>query len=229
MSLLDNIFADPLTDVFTLDQFLLVTFCGLFVGAMIGVFYAVFNKYSESFVSTVALLPAVVAVVILVVNDNIGMGIAVAGAFALIRFRSAPGKAKEIGAIFLSMGAGLLVGVGYLAFAIIFALISGLFYFLYTRISDHYGMQQIKDKVLNVTVPEDLDYSGIFDDIFANYTDGHRLKRVKTSNMGSMFRLTYSVTMKAGANEKAMIDEIRCRNGNLEVSVADIEGEEAGL
>lgn len=116
-----------------------------------------------------------------------------------------------------------------LAFAIIFALISGLFYFLYTRISDHYGMQQIKDKVLNVTVPEDLDYSGIFDDIFANYTDGHRLKRVKTSNMGSMFRLTYSVTMKAGANEKAMIDEIRCRNGNLEVAVADIEGEEAGL
>lgn len=112
MSLLDNIFADPLTDVFTLDQFLLVTFCGLFVGAMIGVFYAVFNKYSESFVSTVALLPAVVAVVILVVNDNIGMGIAVAGAFALIRFRSAPGKAKEIGAIFLSMGAGLLVGGG---------------------------------------------------------------------------------------------------------------------
>ncbi|MDC7950848.1 hypothetical protein PAA26_01945 [Methanomassiliicoccaceae archaeon COG_1] len=80
-----------------------------------------------------------------------------------------------------------------------------------------------------MTVPEDLDYSGIFDDIFANYTDGHRLKRVKTSNMGSMFRLTYSVTMKTGANEKAMIDEIRCRNGNLEVSVADIEGEEAGL
>ncbi|MDC7950847.1 DUF4956 domain-containing protein [Methanomassiliicoccaceae archaeon COG_1] len=142
MSLLDNIFADPLTDVFTLDQFLLVTFCGLFVGAMIGVFYAVFNKYSESFVSTVALLPAVVAVVILVVNDNIGMGIAVAGAFALIRFRSAPGKAKEMGR-YSFHGGGAARRVGYLAFAIIFALIGGLFYFLYTRISDHYGCSRL--------------------------------------------------------------------------------------
>lgn len=227
LSIFDNIFNSPLIEPFTLSQFLLCILCGLFVGSLTAVLYATHNEHSNSLISTIVMLPAVVSVIILAVNDSIGTGIAVVGAFALIRFRSAPGKAKEIGAIFISMAAGLLIGVGYLGYSILFTIIVGIFYAVYQIYSDREAPSV--ERKLNITVPEDLDYVTMFDDLFEKYTTAHRLVRTKTMNMGTMFRLSYIVTLKPGANEKELIDAIRCRNGNLEVSLAEYIVEESNL
>ena len=144
----------------------------------------------------------------------------VAGAFSLVRFRSVPGTAKEICALFLAMGAGLISGMGYLGFAVLFTLIMCGMFLLYDSLDLGAGKKKDLYKTLNVTIPEDLDYTGVFDDIFTEYTIEHNLSRVKTTNMGSMFRLTYDITLKDAAGEKEMIDRLRCRNGNLEITVS---------
>ena len=202
-----------------LSVFLLSLLFALIIGLIMAFGYTVKNRYTKSFVLTIALLPAIVCVVIMVVNGNIGAGIAVMGAFSLIRFRSAPGTAKEIIMIFSAMGAGLLVGMGSLPLSIIFSIILTGIFILYNCITFGKGGQE-KFKVLTVTIPEDLDYSEIFDDIFAEYTSSYELIKVKTTNMGSMFRLTYNISLKDPKKEKAMIDIIRERNGNLDITVS---------
>jgi hypothetical protein len=191
----------------------------LIAGLIMAFGYTVKNRYTKSFVLTIALLPAIVCVVIMVVNGNIGAGIAVMGAFSLIRFRSAPGTAKEIIMIFSAMGAGLLAGMGSIPIAIIFTLILTGIFILYNCITFGKGGKE-KYKVLTVTIPEDLDYTEIFDDIFAEYLSSHELIKVKTTNMGSTFRLTYNISLKDPKKEKAMIDALRERNGNLDISVS---------
>ena len=148
---------------------------------------------------------------------------AVAGAFSLVRFRSVPGTAKEICTLFLAMGAGLIAGMGYLGFAVLFTVVMCAVFVLYNRLD--FGAKKNLDayKTFAITIPEDLDYSGIFDDIFAEYTVSHDLARVKSTNMGSMFKLTYNVTLRDVTKEKEMIDKIRCRNGNLEITVSKQE------
>ena len=163
---------------------------------------------------TLALLPAVVCVVIMMVNGNVGTGVAVAGAFGLVRFRSAPGSAREIGAIFIAMGAGLIAGMGYLGYAALFSLILGGVTMLYT--AAHLG-EGNRNKTLHITIPENLDYEGLFDDLFEKYTLSHELVRVKTTNMGTLYELCYEVCLKDTGISKAFLDEIRCRNGNLTV------------
>ena len=202
-----------------LTGFLLCMLFALISGLIMAFGYTVKNRYTKSFVLTIALLPAIVCVVIMVVNGNIGAGIAVMGAFSLIRFRSAPGTAKEIIMIFSAMGAGLLAGMGSLIISVIFSVILTLIFILYNCLTLGKGGRE-KFKVLTVTIPEDLDYSEIFDDIFAEYTSSHELIKVKTTNMGSMFRLTYNVSLKDPKKEKAMIDMIRERNGNLDITVS---------
>ena len=202
-----------------LTGFLLCMLFALISGLIMAFGYTVKNRYTKSFVLTVALLPAIVCVVIMVVNGNIGAGIAVMGAFSLIRFRSAPGTAKEIIMIFSAMGAGLLAGMGSLIISVIFSVILTLIFILYNCLTLGKGGRE-KFKVLTVTIPEDLDYSEIFDDIFAEYTSSHELIKVKTTNMGSMFRLTYNVSLKDPKKEKAMIDMLRTRNGNLDITVS---------
>jgi len=166
---------------------------------------------------TLALLPAVVCVVIMMVNGNVGAGVAVAGAFSLVRFRSVPGTAKEICTLFLAMGAGLIAGMGYLAYSLLFTVIASGAFLLYSLLPLGKGEQ--KYKTVQITVPEDLNYSGVFEKVFSQYTASHELVKVKTTNMGSLYRLTYHIREKDPALEKEMIDAIRCRNGNLEVSV----------
>ena len=202
-----------------LSSFLLSMLFALMAGLIMAVGYTVKNRYTKSFVLTIAILPAIVCVVIMVVNGNIGAGIAVMGAFSLIRFRSAPGTAKEIIMIFSSMGAGLLAGMGSLLIALIFSIILTAIFILYNCITFGKGGRE-KFKVLTVTIPEDLDYSEIFDDVFAEYTSSYELIKVKTTNMGSMFRLTYNISLKDPKKEKAMIDMIRERNGNLDITVS---------
>lgn len=227
ISIFDNIFNSPTIEAFTLTQFLLCVLCGLLAGAMVAMFYASRNEHTESFITTIVMMPAIVAIIIIAVNGSIGTGIAVAGAFALVRFRSAPGKAKEIGAIFLAMGAGLLIGIGYLTYSLLFTLILGVFFALYEKLSDEKADPSNR-KVLNITVPEDLDYTGVMDGILSKYTTYSHMKKVKSTNMGSMFRLTYEVDLVSDCNVKSMLDEIRCRNGNLEVSLVDADtGSEA--
>ena len=202
-----------------LSSFLLCIVCALIAGLIMAFGYTVKNRYTKSFVLTIALLPAIVCVIIMVVNGNIGAGIAVMGAFSLVRFRSAPGTAKEIIMIFSAMGAGLLAGMGSLPIAIIFTVILTGIFILYNCITFGKGSCE-KFKVLTVTIPEDLDYAEIFDDIFTEYTDSHELIKVKTTNMGSMFRLTYNISLKDPKKEKAMIDMLRTRNGNLDISIS---------
>ena len=181
------------------------------------------SRYTKSFVVTLAVLPAVVCVVIMLVNGNVGTGVAVAGAFSLVRFRSVPGTAKEICTLFLAMGAGLIAGMGYLGFAVLFTVIMCVIFVLYNCLDFGSKKNAATFKTFNITIPEDLDYTGVFDDIFAEFTRSHDLIRVKTTNMGSMFKLTYNVELTDATREKEMIDKLRCRNGNLEIAVSKQE------
>lgn len=156
----------------------------------------------------------------MMVNGNVGTGVAVAGAFSLVRFRSVPGSAREIGALFLAMGSGMIAGMGYLAYAVLFAVLLGGMSLIYNRIDFGERKNAAKYKTLHVTIPEDLDYTGVFDEIFADYAEKWELVNVKTTNMGSLYKLTYQLTMRNTDKEKEMIDRIRCRNGNLEINVS---------
>ena len=178
---------------------------------------------------TLALLHAVVCVVIMLVNGNVGTGVAVAGAFSLVRFRSVPGTAKEICMLFLAMGTGLIAGMGYIGFAILFTVLMCIMFFVYNRLDLGSKKNSETYKTLTITIPEDLDYTGVFDEIFNEYTFSYDLLRVKTTNMGSMFRLTYNIALRDVSREKEMIDKLRCRNGNLEISVSKQETVSAEL
>lgn len=223
LHLFRGLFDTELTTVISATDFILCMGSAIGLGLLLAICYMYRTRYTKSYVITLALLPTVVCVVIMLVNGNVGTGVAVAGAFSLVRFRSAPGTAREICALFLAMGAGLTCGMGYLGFAVLFTLIMCIMFLLYNSLDFGIGKNEETYKTLNVTIPEDLDYTGVFDDIFAEYTTEHHLSRVKTTNMGSMFRLTYQVTLKNAAREKEMIDQIRCRNGNLEITVSGQE------
>lgn len=215
-----GLFDTDMTSVISLTHFLLCIGCSLLVGLLLVFSYMYRSRYTKSFIVTLALLPAVVCVVIMMVNGNVGAGVAVAGAFSLVRFRSVPGTAREITMLFLAMGAGLMAGMGYLGFVLLFTLIMCGFSMLYSRLDFGAGKNAAIYKTLNITIPEDLDYTGVFDDILRAHTTSYELVRVKTTNMGSLFQLTYNLTLRDAAGEKEMIDQLRCRNGNLEISVS---------
>lgn len=172
---------------------------------------------SKSFFLAVSLLPMTVAMVIALVNGNLGIGVAIAGAFGLVRFRSAQGSAREIAVIFIGMAAGLSFGIGYLAYGALFLLFSGILLLVGERLPIPDRPQKSSEKIIRVTIPETLDYTSVFDDVFQTYTKRYDLEQVKSANMGSMFRLTYRVILRDLTEEKKMIDELRTRNGNLEI------------
>lgn len=215
-----GIFQSSTDTVLSVSDFLLCVFAALVSGIILALVYTYKNKFTKSFVVTLAMLPAVVCVVIMMVNGNIGAGVAVAGAFSLVRFRSAPGTAHEIGTIFIAMGSGLIAGMGYLAYSLLFTIVMALIMIIYNTIGLGKGKNTDNDKILRITIPEDLDYTDIFDDLFEQYTSSHQIVSVKTTNMGSMFKLTYNVALKDITLEKAFIDELRCRNGNLEINMS---------
>ena len=222
-NLFRGLFDTELTMVISVTDFLLCLGCSLVLGLVMAFAYMYRTRYTKSFVITLALLPAVVCVVIMLVNGNVGTGVAVAGAFSLVRFRSVPGTAKEICMLFLAMGTGLIAGMGYLGFAAVFTLVMCGMFVLYNRLDFGTKKNAAVFKTLTITIPEDLDYSGVFDDIFAEFTRSHELVRVKTTNMGSMLKLTYNAELTETVREKEMIDKLRCRNGNLEIVVSQQE------
>lgn len=199
--------------------FLLPIAAALFLGILFSMAYMYRSRRSRSFIATLAVLPAVVCVVIMAVNGNIGAGVAVAGAFGLVRFRSAPGTAKEITAVFIAMTAGLLCGMGFLIYAAIFTAIMSAVLVLYSMIGFGEEDNTLR-KSLRIAVPENVDYGKEFEEVFSEYTTSHRLIAAKTAGMGSVFKLSYDITLKDASEEKEMIDALRCRNGNLEIQVS---------
>jgi hypothetical protein len=200
---------------FSPGSFLVCLTASLVLGLIIAGIHMYRNSYSRGFVVTIALLPAMVQMVILLVNGNLGTGVAVMGAFSLVRFRSVPGKAEEISSIFQAMAVGLATGMGYVGMAVLFALIMGGVNILLAFLK--FGQQKTGVKVLKITIPESLDYTSVFDEVFALYLKNWDLNQVKTTNMGSLYKLDYEVVLKNNGEEKKLIDDLRCRNGNLEI------------
>jgi len=218
-----GIFDTASMTVIPVSEFLLCAAVSLAIGAVIALTASRRTGYSHSFLAALATLPALVCVTIMMVNGNIGAGVATAGAFSLVRFRSATGSAKEIALIFMAMLAGLVAGMGYLACAALFTLVMCIVFLALGRFDpESRGLV----KTLRITIPEDLDYEGVFDELLSEYCKSWKRTLVKTVNMGSLFRLSYLVTFKQGADEKAFIDRLRCLNGNLEIAL--LQGESAG-
>ena len=201
----------------TTGGFLLCSVASLVLGAACALIYMFRHKYSRNFVVTLALLPLVVQMVITLVNGNLGAGIAVMGVFNLVRFRSIPGSAKDIGSVFFAMAIGLATGMGYLSLAVLFTAIMGIANVVY--VLSPFGRTQTVERELHLTVPEDLEFEGVFEPVLERYTDSFELTEVKTSNMGSLYNLTYLMKLRSDASVKELMDELRCYNGNLKVAL----------
>ncbi|MBQ9005299.1 MAG: DUF4956 domain-containing protein [Atopobiaceae bacterium] len=217
----DSLFAttDTVTSTLSLVPFITSVAFALALGLVLALVYCYRSRHNKGFVMTLAMLPAIVCVVISMVNGNVGTGVAVAGAFSLVRFRSVPGSARDIGFIFLAMVVGLVCGMGYVGYAVLTTVILCGGFFVYQLVG--FGSESgATDRTLRITVPEDLDYTRLFDDVLTRYTTYHELTSVKTTNMGSLYRLTYDIGMVDSAAERAFIDELRCRNGNLEIAIS---------
>ena len=211
----------------TTSEFIFPIIASLIMGFALALVHMYKNKYSKSFVATIAILPAIVCVIIMAVNGNIGAGIAVAGAFSLVRFRSAQGNAKEIGTLFAAMALGLLTGMGYIIYAFDFLIIIGLM-IIFLQVSG-FGADKNEErkKSLRIMIPEELDYTEVFADIFDEYMSGYSLVSSRTANMGSLYKLDYEIILKDTDKEKELMDKIRCRNGNLEISISSLKRNES--
>ena len=220
---MDKLFETILnSESITVLQYFIIIGCALLIGIGFAFLCYFKSKSSKNFLITLSLLPLAVAMVILLVNGNIGIGVAVAGAFGLVRFRSAQGNAKEITEIFVAMASGLALGTGYIAYAIIFTIIAGAVLMIFSKTNLFEHKIDDSEKIMKITIPEDLDYNEIFDDLFSRYTKTHELVSVKSTNMGSLFRLTYEIKFIDKKLEKEFVDQIRCRNGNLEIQLERI-------
>ena len=211
-------FSSILGSTLTISNFAICLSVALALGFVVSFMHMKTTKSNKNFVTTLFVLPALVTTVILLVNGNLGTSVAVLGAFSLVRFRSIPGNSKEILSVFFAMAIGLAVGVGYIGFAAIFTVAISLIIALLNFIN--FGEETKNTKMLKVLIPEDLDYTEVFNDIFNDYVDRADMVSAKTVNMGSIFELTYRVDLKKNINEKEFIDKLRVRNGNLKISLS---------
>lgn len=209
--------ADSLVSAVSAGEFLVCCLASIVLGMACAGVYMFRHSYSKNFVVTLALLPLIVQVVITMVNGNLGAGIAVMGVFNLVRFRSIPGSAKDIGSVFLAMAVGLATGMGYLGLAVVFTAVVAVVNLLF--VLTPFGRPREPGKTLKVTIPEDLEYDGVFDEVLGRYTAECELVEVQTTNMGSLFQLQYQLRMREPGLEKALIDDLRCLNGNLKISL----------
>ena len=204
---METMFASFTSSGITVSSFLICSLVALLCGTLIAFTYTRRTRFTQSLVLAVILLPFAVQTVIMLVNGNVGTGVAVAGAFGLVRFRSAPGNAKDISVIFVAMAVGLACGSGYIALSVLFTVIACAV--LYLLVFFHIGADRSGEKELGITIPESLDYTEVFDDIFKEYTTH--------AELGSLYKLHYRVRLADDRNEKEFLDALRCRNGNLEV------------
>ncbi|MCR4796956.1 MAG: DUF4956 domain-containing protein [Lachnospiraceae bacterium] len=223
----NSFFTSIISDgAFTGGTLAIATIVSLLCGLIIAKSYMIKNRCSQSFAITLVLLPAVVELVIILVNGNIGAGVAVAGAFSLVRFRSAAGRGQEITSIFLAMAVGLASGMGFVGVALMFTLLICIVSNILNII--RFGRDNESARILHITVPENLDYEGRFEDLFEKYLRSYEYESVKTTNMGSLYKLTLNVALKDGISSKEFIDSLRTRNGNLDISLQrEIEAADA--
>jgi len=199
----------------TMYDFLLQTLSALFYGVLVSAVYMYKHKHSKTMALTLVVLPALVQVIIMLVSGNIGAGVAVAGAFSLVRFRSATGSAKDIGFLFFAMVVGFITGMGFVVYALVFLIIVGCTFVILAHIN--FGQADANIRKLRIVIPENLDFQGLFDEVFAKHTKSAVMDKVKSTNMGSLYELTYTITLNEQANIKNFIDDLRTRNGNLNI------------
>ncbi len=224
--MLESIFYNEVATI-SMENCLISLGVAIILGIIVSLVHKLTTKTTPNFLLTVAVLPVLVEAVIMLINGNLGTSLAVAGAFSLIRFRSMPGNSKEIITVFWSMAIGLACGMGYVLYAAMMTIIVAILIIIANKI-----FSKLEDKSrrkLKVVIPENLDYSEVFDDIFSKYTDKVELQKVKTTNMGSTFELTYMVTIKSNINEKSFLDDIRVRNANMLVMLEREEFSEVEL
>ncbi len=212
---MSSIFSSVLTEGFSVGIYLLCVLIAGVCGAVTALALSRESSVSRSFLLSLVVLPIIVTTVIVMVNGNVGTGIAVAGAFSLVRFRSVAGRARDISAIFLVMTSGLACAAGYLAIAVLFTVIASGIILLLSRVP--LSCDRFLD--LHITVPETLHFADAFDDLFKQYTKSWELTKAKTSNMGSLYKLEYKIEMKDPLSMQNFLDDLRCRNGNLEVAL----------
>lgn len=215
-------FSSTTTTTVSYTAFLVSVVSAMVLGLALSWTYCFRSRFTRSFVITTATLPAIVAVVIMMVNGNVGAGVAVAGGFSLVRFRSVPGKARDIAFIFLSMCVGLVCGMGYVALAVLVTVLIGGMN-LVLQLTGLGLARSDTARTLRITVPEELERFDLLDDCIERYTTRHELASVKTTGMGSLYKLTYDMDLKSLGCEHKMIDELRCRNGNLEIAITHQE------
>ena len=210
-----NSIIDATTSGLSIKSGIICMLVSIILGITIALVHKNTSKYSKNFLITLGLLPILVQAVIMLVNGNLGTSVAILGAFSLVRFRSIPGNSKEITSVFFAMVVGLAVGVGYVTFAICLTLVASILIIVLSKTS--FGNPNERVKKLKITIPENLDYTEIFDEIFSKYLKKYELEKVKTTNMGSMYELLYNININTDVNEKEFIDELRVRNGNLPI------------
>lgn len=213
--------ATTMTDLsISISSTLLILSVAILLGLAISCAYFITTPKkdrSASFTLSLVILPAIVAVVILLIGGNLARAFSMAGIFTIVRFRSVPGDSKDISFVFLSMAVGLSIGLGYLTLSAVIAAVIGIVIVAINKLG--YGVSKQKEKRLKITVPEDMNYQGAFDDLFTKYTSYSEMQKVRTANMGTLFELHYDIIMKDGVSEKEFIDAIRCRNGNLNIQL----------
>jgi len=215
--MLNSIFSETASSV-ELSSILLCSIISIILGIVIALTHKQTSKYNKNFLVTLSILPLLVQTIIIMVNGNLGTSVAIMGAFSLVRFRSLPGTSKEILSVFFAMTVGLATGMGHLVFAIIITIIGSLAIFILSKVA--LFNKNKKEKILKIMIPENLDYTNVFDDIFEIYTEKVELEQVKTTNMGSMFDLSYRIILNENVNEKAFLDDLRVKNGNLKVMIS---------
>lgn len=226
--MLDSIFANTAAETLSLGSVVLIVLSALALGFGISLVYMLTHKkevYTSSFIIALIMLPAIIAMIILLVGNNVARAFSLAGAFSLIRFRSAPGNSKDIAYVFFTLGVGLACGMGYIAYAALFALIMCLAMLVLTKV--RFGSSRNHPMSLKIVIPENMQYDGVFDGVLKEYTNACRLCKVKTTEFGSLFEITYEITMKDTADSKQLIDRLRCLNGNMNVVLMVKEQSEA--
>jgi uncharacterized membrane protein YhiD involved in acid resistance len=218
--MLETLISSTNGESFTLTNTLIIITSAIVLGLVISLAYMKTNKksgYNSGFSTTLIMLPVIIAIIILLVGNNVATAFSLAGAFSIIRFRSAPGEPKDIAYVFFTLAVGLTCGMGYIGYAIMFTIILCAVMVLLDSIK--FAMPKSKTMQLKITVPEDLNYEDALDEILNKYTTSWRIENIKTKDFGSLFELNYRINLKQDINQKKFLDELRCRNGNLNINL----------
>lgn len=225
--MLETILSSTAGESLTFMNTIIIIAASIILGIVISLVYIKTHKkegYAPSFTVTLIMLPVIISIIILLVGNNVARAFSLAGAFSIIRFRSAPGDPKDISYVFFTLAVGLACGMGYVGYATIFTIV--LCGVMMALDIIKFATPKSNCMQLKIIVPENLNYEELFDDILTEYTSDWKMERVRTKEFGALFELTYRVNIKEEASKKKFIDELRCKNGNLNISLGVCESEQ---